>query len=363
MEFLNLGAQYVRIKDQVGRGINHVLEHGHFIMGQEVADLENQLATFAGTEYCVGVGSGTEALMIALMSLGVSSGDEVITTPFTFVATGEAIALLGAIPVYVDVDPQTYNIDPALIPGALSERTKAIIAVSLYGQPADFDAINVIAGPLEIPVIEDGAQSFGAYYKGRRSCGLSTIGCTSFFPSKPLGCYGDGGALFTNDEALAQKARQIRVHGQDRRYHHACLGINGRLDTIQAAVLLAKLEIFESEVDARMRIGQQYSHLLNGSDVIIPFVAPDIKSVYGQYTVQLEQRENVQKQLQMEGIPTAVHYPLPLYRQPALEQKNVSLPVTESLSKRVLSLPLHPYLSELDQQRVVDVLVKATKGS
>ncbi len=362
MKFLNLDAQYERIKDQVNSRITRVLNHGHFIMGDEVAELEECLAEFVGARYCVGVGSGTEALLIALMGLGISPGDEVITTPFTFIATGEVIALLGAKPVYVDVDTQTYNIDPKLIPAAITEHTKAIIAVSLYGQPADFDAINVIAEPLSIPVIEDGAQSFGAEYKGKRSCGLSTIGCTSFFPSKPLGCYGDGGALFTDDEELAQKARQIRVHGQDRRYHHARLGINGRLDTLQAAVLLAKMKIFESEVEARVRVGQRYSALLEDDGLVTPYIAPHVKSVYGQYTVQVNQREDVQDYLQSKNIPTAVHYPLPLYRQPALAQEKIFLRETETLSKKVLSLPMHPYMEESEQEQVAECLLSAMKN-
>lgn len=348
MEFIDLKSQYQLLKNDIDAGIHNVLNHGQYIMGPEVKELEEVLAAYVGTKHCVAASSGTDTLLIALMSLGIGSGDEVITTPFTFIATGEMIALAGAKPVFVDIDPRTYNIDPNLIEAAITSRTKAIMPVSLYGQCADFDAINLIAEKYNMPVIEDGAQSFGATYKGRRSCGLSTIGSTSFFPSKPLGCYGDGGALFTNDDALAKAMREIRVHGQDRRYHHPRIGINGRMDTIQAAVLLAKMKVFEEEVTARARIGARYSELLKDI-AVTPYIAPENRSVYAQYTVQVEKRDEVQGKLKKLGVPTAVHYPVPLHLQPAFSCFGSSegrCPVSEVASKKVMSLPMHPFLTE-----------------
>ena len=352
MQFIDLKAQYKSIEENINQRIKAVLEHGRFIMGPEVAELEARLAQYVGVKHCIGVGSGTDALLVAMMALGVGAGDEVITTPFTFVATAETIALLGAKPVFVDVRPDTYNIVPELIEDAITEKTKAIIPVSLYGQCADFDEINEIAVRHGIPVIEDGAQSFGATYKGRKSCALSTIGCTSFFPSKPLGAYGDGGACFTDDEGLATAMREIRVHGQDRRYHHPRVGINGRLDTIQAAVLLAKMDIFEEEVRLRGEIGARYTEMFAGADVIPPYIEPFNTSVYAQYTIQVDDRESVQAKLKEMDIPTAVHYPVPLHMQPAFEDRENAFPVAEALAKRVISLPMHPRLSAEDQKTI-----------
>lgn len=346
--FIDLAAQQAIIRPQLERGMESVLRHGQYIMGPEVAELEEKLAGYVGVKHCITASSGTDTLLIALMALGIGPGDEVITSPFTFIATGEMIALAGAKPVFVDIDPRTYNIDPSLIEAAITSRTKAIMPVSLYGQCADFDAINAIAGKHNLPVIEDGAQSFGATYKGRRSCSLSTIGSTSFFPSKPLGCYGDGGALFTNDDELATRMRQIRAHGQDRRYHHPILGLNGRMDTLQAAVLLAKLEVFDEEVVARARIGARYTELL-GKSVVTPFIEPENSSVYAQYTVQVETRSDVQKKLSELSVPTAVHYPVPLHLQPVFAGSGQcigSFPIAETASSRVMSLPMHPYLTE-----------------
>jgi len=360
MEFIDLKTQQARIRDSIDARISKVLEHGRYIMGPEVAELEERLADYVGVRHAIGVASGTDALLIALMALGVGPGDEVITTPFSFIATAETIALLGARPVFVDVDPKTYNIDPTLIDAAITDRTRAIMPVSLYGQCADFDTINAISARHGLPVIEDGCQSFGATYKGRRSCGLSTIGCTSFFPSKPLGGYGDGGMCFTNDEALAKVMREIRVHGQDRRYHHPRLGVNGRLDTLQAAVLLAKLELFDEEVEARARIGARYTELLQDK-VVTPHVEPHNTSVYAQYTIEVDDRDRVQKMLKEAGIPTAVHYPVPLNRQPALTQ-DVSLPNSERAAQRVMSLPMHPYLDAHDQIRVADALASVASS-
>ncbi len=358
MEFIDLKEQYWRLKPEIDAGIQRVLDHGQYIMGPEVQELEEKLAEFVGVKYCISMANGTDALLIALMALGIGTGDEVITTPFTFIATAEVITLLGAKPVFVDIDPQTYNLDPSLIVKAITPLTKAIIPVSLYGQCADFDPINAIAAKYNIPVIEDGAQSFGAMYKKKKSCSLTTIGCTSFFPSKPLGCYGDGGACFTNNDELSLKMKQIRVHGQDRRYHHPLLGLNGRLDTIQAAILLAKLEVFPEEVKLRMEIGNRYSELLKDK-AIVPYIEPFNTSVYAQYTIQVDNRDLVKTKLNESGIPNAVHYPIPLHLQPVfsfLNQGEGSFPVSEAVAKRVMSLPMHPYLTEEEQLKITRVL-------
>lgn len=361
--FIDLATQQQRIKSDLDRRLQSVLSHGQYIMGPEVRELEEKLATYCGVRHAIAVSSGTEALLIAMMALEIGPGDEVITSPFTFIATGEMIALLGAVPVFVDIDPNTYNLDPGLIEAAFTPKTKAIMPVSLYGQCADFDAINAIAAKYNLPVIEDGCQSFGASYKGRKSCNLSTIGCTSFFPSKPLGCYGDGGACFTNDDALAKRMRQIMSHGQDRRYHHPVLGINGRLDTLQAAVLLAKLEIFYDEVAARERIGARYSELLAGT-VVTPYVAPGSSSVYAQYTIQAERRDEVAQKLQEKEIPTAVHYPVPLHLQPVFRGLNKpvgSFPISEKTAKNVMSLPMHPYLNDNNLIVITDAVKESVK--
>lgn len=359
--FIDLAAQQERIKPDLDRRIQAVLNHGQYIMGPEVRELEEKLAAYCGAKHAIAVSSGTDALLIAMMALDIGPGDEVITSPFTFIATGEMIALLGATPVFVDIDPKTYNLDPTLLEAAITPRARAIMPVSLYGQCADFDAINAVAAKHSLPVIEDACQSFGASYKGRKSCALSTIGCTSFFPSKPLGCYGDGGACFTNDENLAKRMRQIMSHGQDRRYHHPLLGINGRLDTLQAAVLLAKLKIFDEEVAARERIGARYSELFSGK-VVTPYVAPGNTSVYAQYTIQVEKRDEVAKKLQERGIPTAVHYPVPLHLQQVfsgLNKRVGSFPVSEKTANMVLSLPVHPYLITQDQDRICSAVLNS----
>ncbi len=352
MQFIDLKSQYARVEDEIQQRIRAVFEHGQFIMGPEISEFESKLAAYTGSKHCLTVSSGTDALLIALMAYGIGPGDEVITTPFTFIATAEVIALLRAKPVYVDIDPQTYNLDPRLIEAAITPNTKAIMPVSLYGQCADLDSINAIADRHGLPVIEDAAQSFGATYKGRRSCALSSIGCTSFFPSKPFGGYGDGGACFTDDDALAKAMLEIRNHGQDRRYHHPVVGINGRLDTLQAAAMLPKLGIFDEEVERRGRIGARYSELL-GDVAVTPFIAPDNTSVYAQYTLQVDDRESVTEALNKMGVPTAVHYPIPLNKQPALRDESAHVPVAESVAERVFSLPMHPYLSEQDQDTIV----------
>ena len=365
MQFIDLKAQYAEIEDDVDARIKGVLAHGQYVLGPEVKELEEQLAAFVGARHCIGVASGTDALMVALMALGIGPGDEVVTTPFSFISTAEVIALLGARPVFVDIDPVSYNIDAAKIENAITPRTRAIMPVSLYGQCADFDSINAVAEKHSLPVIEDAAQSFGATYQGRTSCALSTIGCTSFFPSKPLGCYGDGGACFTDDDQLARAMREIHVHGQDGRYHHPRLGINGRLDTIQAAVLLAKLPRFAGEVKARGEAGQRYTEAINahaGNGVLPPTVLPGNTSVYAQYTVQVDDRERVQASMREAGVPTAVHYPTPLPAQPAiadLSGGDMACPVAEAASRRVMSLPMHPFLTAEQQSTVLDALFAA----
>lgn len=355
MEFINLKAQYAALKDGIDARIQKVLDHGRFIMGPEVAELERELAKYVGVRNAVAVSSGTDALLIAMMALGVKAGDEVITTPFTFIATAEMIALLGATPVFVDIDPETCNINPSLIERAITKRSKAIIPVSLYGQCADMDAINAVAARHDVPVIEDGAQSFGATYKGRKSCGLSTVGVTSFFPAKPLGCYGDGGACFTDDDGLAVRLRQIMNHGQDKRYNHPALGLNGRLDTLQAAILLEKLAAFPREVEARARIGSAYTADLSGV-VRTPVTLEGNTHVYAQYTIEVDGRSAVIEKLARAGVPTAAHYPKPLHLQPVFSYLNLpegSFPVAERAAEVVLSLPMGPYLTEEERVKVV----------
>ena len=369
MQFVDLKAQYRAIQSEVDARIHAVLEHGQYILGPEVAELEAALAARVGARHCISCSSGTDALLMALMALGIgdrrtSALEEVITSPFTFFATGEMIALLGAVPVMVDIDPVTYNLDPRLIEAAITPRTRAIMPVSLYGQPADMDAINKIAERHGLPVIEDAAQSFGALYRGRHSCALSTIGCTSFFPSKPLGCYGDGGACFTSDDALAQAMRELRNHGQQARYRHTRIGINGRLDTIQAAVLLAKLPVFDRELVARAEAADAYTAALQHT-VATPRLAPGNTSPYAQYTIEVDERDAVVASLAAAGIPTAVHYPVPMHEQPVFAHLGVergSLPHAERAAARVLSLPMHPYLTP-PQITEIAAAVKAAVGA
>lgn len=358
MQFIDLAAQQARIKDQIDANIQKVLAHGAYILGPEVAELEEKLAAYCGAQYCISVANGTDALQIALMALGVGAGDEVITPGFTYIATAETVALLGAKPVYVDIDEKTYNIDPAQIEAAITAKTKAVIPVSLYGQCADYDAINAIAAKHKLPVIEDAAQSFGATYKGRKSGNLSTIACTSFFPSKPLGCYGDGGAVFTNDETLATVIRQIARHGQDRRYHHIRVGVNSRLDTLQAAILLPKLAIFEEEMQLRQQVAALYAEALQDAGIAVPFIEAHNRSAYAQYTIRVKNRDAVQTALKEAGIPTAVHYPIPLNKQPAVASDAV-LPVGDLVAQEVMSLPMHPYMTHKQVQQVADALKAA----
>lgn len=364
MQFIDLKQQYRMLRDPINARIQAVLDHGQYIMGPEVQELESALSALSGAKHCITVASGTEALLIALMALGVKAGDEIITTSFTFVATAEVIALLGAIPVFVDVEPDTCNIAVDQIEAKITSRTKAIMPVSLYGQCGDMDEVNAIAAKHGIVVIEDAAQSFGAKYKGRKSCNLSTLGCTSFFPSKPLGCYGDGGAVFTNNDVLAQAAREIRVHGQSARYYHTRIGVGGRMDTLQCAVVLGKLERFDWEIEQRIKIGARYQELLADlpGDARTVVVRPDRNSVWAQFTVIVPDRDVVQERLKVAGIPTAIHYPRPIHAQPAYAQFSDSenaTPVSDMLAARVMSLPMHPYLDEATLQTIAAALKDA----
>ena len=354
--FIDLAAQQDRLRTNIETGIARVLAHGQYILGPEVAELEDKLAAYTGATHCITVANGTDALQIALMALGVGPGDEVITPGFGYIATAEASVILGARVVYVDIDPVSYNMDPALLEAAITPRTKAIMPVSLYGQPANFELINAIAEKHGLPVIEDAAQSFGASYKGRKSCNLTTIGCTSFFPSKPLGCYGDGGALFTSDPELGRVMRQIARHGQEKRYYHVRVGVNSRLDTLQAAILLPKLEILDDEIAARQALSEAYGAALAHSGIVTPRIAPDCISAWAQYTVRVEDRRAMQEALKAAGIPSAVHYPLSLNRQPAVRDVTASLPLGDAAADRVLSLPMHPYWNRELVRQVVSAL-------
>ena len=366
LEFIDLKRQYAALKESIAQRMQRVLDHGQYIMGPEVAELEQALAKFTGAKHCITVASGTEALLISLMALGIRPGDEVITTPFTFAATAEMIVLIGGVPVFVDIEPATANIDAAKIEAAITPRTKAIMPVGLYGQCADMIEINAIAARHGLAVIEDAAQSFGATYQGRKSCNLSKLGCTSFFPSKPLGCYGDGGAVFTNDDALAQACREIRVHGQSARYTHTRVGVGGRMDTLQCAIVLAKLERFEWELAQRRALGARYGELLAGvPGVRLLAQRADRDCVWAQYTVFVEHRAELQAALNAAGIPTAVHYPRPLHRQPAYAHLHhgAELVHSETAAAQVLSLPMSADLTHADQERVVAALVRALSRS
>lgn len=358
MQFIDLKQQYRLHKAEIDRAIQRVLDHGQFIMGPEIKQLEQLLAQYVGVKHCITASSGTDTLYIALLALGVGPGDEVIVPAFTFIAPAEMVALAGATPVFVDIDPKTYNLDIEQMERAITKRTKAIMPVSLYGQMPDFTKINAIAAKYKLPVIEDAAQSFGATQNGRRSCGVTLVGSTSFFPAKPLGGYGDGGALFTNDDALAAKMRAIRTHGGEVRYYHEYVGMNGRCDTLQAAILLAKMKIFPEEVIARASIGERYSKLL-ADTCMVPVTAPGNTHVYAQYTIQVEDRESIIKQLTARGIPTSVHYPRCLHEQPVFAHLGYTagqFPHAEKAAREVLSLPMHPYLTVEDQESVVNAV-------
>ena len=361
MQFIDLSIQQTRIKANLDQRIQDVLAHGKYILGPEVFELEAKLAQYVGVGHCVSCSSGTDALSMSMIALGIKSGDEVITSPFTWISTVEAIVRLGAKAVFVDIDKDTYNVDASLIEAAITEKTKAIIPVSLYGQCSDMTAINAIAKKYNLAVIEDGAQSFGATHHGKRSGGLAIIGCTSFFPAKPLGCYGDGGACFTDNDELAEKMRWVRVHGQRKRHDVQMVGINGRFDTLQAAILLEKFAIFPDEVERRQRVAESYNQRLSGV-VKTPDVLPENTSVYAQYTIACDDRDRIQAQLKEAGIPCGVYYPVPAHFQPAYQNLGYNsgdFPVAESIVSKILSLPMHPYLEEEQIDQICDVV----KGS
>lgn len=361
MQFIDLAKQQSRLKEEIEGGIARVLAHGKYILGPEVAELEEKLAAFTGAAHCITCANGTDALQIALMALNVGPGDEVVTPGFSYIATAEAAVLLGAKVVYVDIDPVTYNLDPTLLEAAITPRTKAIIPVGLFGQPADCDAINEIADRHGIPVLEDAAQSFGASYKGRKSCNLTTIACTSFFPAKPLGCYGDGGAIFTSDPDLAKVARQIARHGQERQYYHVRVGVNSRLDTLQAAILLPKLAVLEEEITARQRVAGLYGDGLRAMGLVPPAVDDANISAWAQYTLRVQNRDGMREALKDQGIPTAVYYPMPLNRQPAVADPDAHLPRGDLAAEQVMSLPMHPYMTSDLIDRVIGALQTAAE--
>lgn len=363
MEFIDLKEQYKALQEDIDRRIQAVLAHGQYILGPEVAELEEALAAYTGARHCITVASGTEAILISLMAIGLQPGDEVITSPFSFISVAEMVGLLGGVPVFADIEPDTCNIDPGCIEAKITSRTRAIIPVSLYGQPADMDAINSIAERHGLVVIEDAAQSFGASYRGVKSCNLSPIACTSFFPSKPLGCYGDGGAVFTNDDTWARVMREIRTHGQERRYVHSRIGVGGRMDTLQCAVVLAKLPHFDSEIQERMRLGNLYNALFEGQVESVR-QRTDCNSVFAQYTVMIADRDGMQHALKQKGIPTAVHYPVLIPDQPGYAHFGPfgEYPVAAAMTGRVMSLPMGPYLGEENVRRVVEAVLENSCG-
>ena len=383
MQFIDLGAQQKRIRADIEKRIAEVLNHGQYIMGPEVKELEGKLAAYVGAKHAISCASGTDSLLMSLMAMNTGPGDAVFTSPFTFIATAEVICLLGATPVFVDIDPQTFNIDPeklekailavenkdkSLYPLPKAEETtklkpKGIIPVDLFGLPADNDALQKMSNQFGLWMIEDAAQSFGAEYKGRKTCSFGDIGCASFFPAKPLGCYGDGGMCFTDDPEKAEVIRSIRVHGQGmHKYDNVRIGINGRMDTIQAAILLAKLSIFEEEIDLRQQVAGRYSSLLKDRPLISPKIPAGYKSAWAQYSVLARNethREGCLTRLREAGIPTAIYYPKPLHLQDALAPlgyRHKDFPVTEDCASRIFSLPMHPYLSPSDQQKIADLL-------
>tara|TARA_B100001971_G_scaffold59827_1_gene54881 strand:+ start:373 stop:1923 length:1551 start_codon:yes stop_codon:yes gene_type:complete len=360
ISFIDLRRQQSKIRGSLESRIHQVLHHGRYVFGSEIEDLELQLANYVGVSHCVCVSSGTDALLASLMAIEIQPGDEVITSPFSFFATAEVMSLLGAVPMYVDIEPTSFNIDATKIEAAITPRTRAIVPVSLYGQCADMDVINEIAIRHDLIVIEDAAQSFGATYKGKRSGSLSNLACTSFFPAKPLGAYGDGGACFTDDPGLAELLRQVRDHGQDSRYHHVRIGINGRMDTLQAAVLLSKIPIFEDEINRRQLVASRYLegllYLQRQGGLVLPEVRGSRTSSWAQYTIRLSDREAVRAAMAQQGIPTTVHYPTTLYSQPALRDRSIDCPESESAAESVLSLPMHPYLEKEAQGQIIKSL-------
>lgn len=357
INFIDLQSQYQKYKEEIDKEMHEVLDTSGYIMGPKVAKFEENLANFVGCKHAIACSSGTDALLLALMALDIKTGDEVITTPFTFIATAEMIAFVGATPVFVDIDEKTYNIDISQIEAKITDRTKAIMPVSLFGQIADMDAINEIAKKYNLKVIEDAAQSFGATYKGKKSCNLSDIGTTSFFPAKPLGCYGDGGAVFTNDDELASKMRIILNHGQTQRYVHSHVGINGRLDAIQAGVLNVKLKYFDQEIAQRQIVAKKYNE--NLKDIIVPFVEEDNLSVWAQYCIRVKDRDSMLKKCGDKGVPTGVYYPIPLHLQEVFQYlgyKNGDFPITEKVSLDIMALPMSAFLTKEEQDYVIEVV-------
>ena len=365
MEFIDLKSRHKLIGDKINARTQKVMDHGQFILGPEVRELEQKLAEYTGSKNCVAVSSGTDSLLIALMALGVGAGDEVITVPYTWISTAEVIALVGATPVFVDIRSDTWNMDETLLESAITEKTKAIIPVSIYGQCSDMDIINEIAQKYDLHVIEDAAQSFGSTYKGKKSCNLSTIGSTSFFPSKPLGCYGDGGALFTNDDELAEKFRWIRVHGQERKHHHPILGINGRMDTIQAAILMETLKLFPDEIVKRTKAANYYSHNLKKiKGIKLPSVDDSNSSVYALYTILYHNRGKLQNYLKKHDIPSVPYYAVPLHLQPVFQNLGYALgdfPIAEEIASSCLSLPFSPFINEKELSFIIGKIIEFTK--
>ena len=366
MQFIDLKTQYSRIEEKIKHNIDKVLQHGKFIMGPEVFELEEKLANFSGSKYCLSCSSGTDGLLIPLMAKGIGVGDKVLTTPFTYIATAEVINLLGAEPVFIDVDPKTFNINPAHLQSVLdndNQNIKGIIPVNLFGLCADYDTINKIAKKYNLFVLEDAAQSFGATYKDRRSCSLADVSSTSFFPAKPLGCYGDGGAIFTDDKDLYDVMDSIRIHGKGKdKYDCERIGLNGRLDTIQAAILIAKLELYDEEIDLRQRVANSYSEKLK-SYFEVPFVPEDHTSVWAQYSILLEDnsvRERLMNELKEAGVPSMIYYKKPLHLQKTFSDLKYQLgdfPISEDISNRIFSLPMHPYLKESDIEKICKILI------
>ena len=357
INFIDLQAQYQAYKQEIDAQIHDVLDTSSYIMGSKVAELEDNLSKFVGCKHSIACSSGTDALLLALMALDIKAGDEVITSPFTFIATAEMIAFVGATPVFVDIDEKTYNIDPTKIEAVITDKTKAIMPVSIFGQTSDMDAINQIAKKHNLKVIEDAAQSFGANYKGKKSCNLSDIATTSFFPAKPFGCYGDGGAIFVSDDELAKKIRIILNHGQSSKYHHSHVGIYGRIDTIQAGVLNVKLKYFQDELDKRQEIANKYSK--NLKNVIVPFVSNELTSAWAQYCIRVPNRDEMMKKCNDKGVPTAIYYPLPLHLQEVfvyLGYKNGDFPITEKVSLDIIALPMSAFLKDDEQDYIIEVV-------
>lgn len=363
IDFANLTKAYLEHKEEFDQEIGKVIHDANYIMGKPIQELEESLQAFSGAKYAISCSSGTDALLLVLMALDIQPGDEVITTPFTFIATAEMIAFLKATPVFVDIDETTYNMDVSKIEEKITSRTKAIMPVALYGQVSDMDKINALAKKYSLAVIEDAAQSFGATYKGKRSCNLSEFGCTSFFPAKPLGCFGDGGAVFTSNEEMAEKIKSLRLHGQTKRYHHKYIGIGGRLDTLQAAVLNVKLKYYDRDIQNRQKVADLYNSYLKDF-INTPQISPENTSVWAQYSIRVSDRDNIQRLLKDNGIPTAVHYPKPLHFQECfayLNHKEGDFPIAERVSKEIMSLPMNPFLTEEEISYIATTLKSIIK--